>query len=87
LIALIKKKKIAFKISTGKLAGKGHIGRPWREWENNIKKDLKETGCEGVNRIQLTHDIKWWVVMNSVKNLLVPKTGSYFLTRQVTISF
>jgi hypothetical protein len=25
------------------------VGKPMHRWENNIKMDLKETGCEGVN--------------------------------------
>ena len=34
----------AFKILTGKLAGKRPLGRPRRSWEDNIRLDLKEMG-------------------------------------------
>ena len=32
----------AFKILTSKHAGKKHLGRPRRRWENNIRMDLEE---------------------------------------------
>jgi hypothetical protein len=32
---------------------KGRKGRPRRGWENNIKMDLKEIGCEDVDWIHL----------------------------------
>ena len=41
-IARIKEGRSAFKILTGKPAGKRALGRPCRGWEDNIRKDLKE---------------------------------------------
>jgi hypothetical protein len=32
------------------------LGRPRRRWENNIKADLKEVGCGGVDWIELAKD-------------------------------
>jgi len=32
--------------------GKRTCGRPKRRWEDNIKMDLQETGCEDVELIQ-----------------------------------
>jgi hypothetical protein len=32
----------------GKPEGKRPLGRPRRRWEDNIKMDLQEMGCEGV---------------------------------------
>jgi hypothetical protein len=40
-------------VLVGKCKGKSPLGRYRRRWKNNIKMDLKETGCEGVYRIQL----------------------------------
>jgi hypothetical protein len=34
--------------------GKGLLGKPRRRWEDNIKINLKEVGCEDVGWIHLT---------------------------------
>jgi hypothetical protein len=35
--------------------------------------ELRETGCKGVNWIQLSQDRdQWWVLVNMVVNLQVP---------------
>jgi hypothetical protein len=37
------------------------------------KMDLKETGCEGMDQIQLAQDrVQWWGLVNTVMNLWVP---------------
>jgi len=36
--------------------GKRPLGRPRRRWEDNIKMDLQEVGCEGVEWIELAQD-------------------------------
>jgi len=33
--------------------GKRPLGRPRRRWEDNIKIDLQEVGCEGMDWIEL----------------------------------
>jgi hypothetical protein len=37
----------------GKLEGKRPLGRPRRRWDDNIKMDLEEVGCEGMDCIEL----------------------------------
>ena len=32
------------------------LGRPRRRWEDNIKMDLLEVGCKGMDSIELTQD-------------------------------
>jgi hypothetical protein len=32
------------------------LGRSRRRWENNIKMDLQEVGCEGVGWIEMAQD-------------------------------
>ena len=42
-------------------------------WEDNIKIDLQEVGCEGMDWIELAHDRdRWRALVNAVLNLLVP---------------
>jgi hypothetical protein len=46
--------------------------RTRRRWEDNIKKDLRETGCEFVDWIHLAQDRdQWWAVVNIVMSLWV----------------
>ena len=56
-----------------KLSGKRPIRRPRRIWEDNIKMDLQEVGCRGVDRIELSQDVdRWRALLNAVINLRVP---------------
>jgi len=57
----------------GKAEGKGPLGRPRRRWEDSIKMDLQEVGCEGTDWIELAQDRdRWWALVNAVMNLRVP---------------
>jgi len=44
------------RVLVGKPEGKRPLGRPRRRWEDNIKMDLQELGCEGVDWIELAQD-------------------------------
>jgi hypothetical protein len=62
-----------YRILVGRPVGKRPLGRPRRRWEDNIKLDLKETGIDGVNWIQLAQDrVQWQAFVNTVMNLWVP---------------
>jgi len=37
----------------GKPEGKRQLGRPSRRWEDNVKMDFQEVGCEGMDWIDL----------------------------------
>ena len=57
----------------GKPEGKKSLGRPRRRWEDNIKMDLREVGCEGMDCIELAQDRdRWRALVNAVMNLRVP---------------
>jgi hypothetical protein len=63
----------AYKILVGKPERKRPLGRPGREWEDNIRMNLREIEWEGVNRIHLVQDRdQRWALVNTVMNLLVP---------------
>jgi len=49
------------------------LGRPKRSWEDNIKMDLREVGCGGIDWIDLAQDTyRWLALVNAVMNLRVP---------------
>ena len=57
----------------GKPEGKRPLGIPRRRWENNIKMDIQELGCGGVDWIEPAQvRDRWRVLVNAVMNLRVP---------------
>jgi hypothetical protein len=42
-----------YRVLVGKPEGKGPLGRPKHCWEDNIKMDLQEVGCRGMDCIEL----------------------------------
>jgi hypothetical protein len=49
------------------------LGRPRRRWEDNIKMDLQEVGCGGMDWIELAQARdRWRALVNAVMNLRVP---------------
>jgi hypothetical protein len=62
-----------FRVLVGRPEGERPLVRPRHRWENNIKVDLRETGIDGTNWIQLAQDrVQWWAFVNTVMNLQVP---------------
>ena len=60
-------------VLVGKPEGKRPFGRPKRRWEDNIKMDLQEVGCGGMNWIELAQDRDTWrALVNAVMNFQVP---------------
>jgi hypothetical protein len=57
------------------------IGRPRRRWEDNIKINLQEVGCGGIDWIYLALDMdRWRALVNAEMSLWVPQNAGNFLT-------
>jgi len=62
-----------YRILVGKPEGKRPLGRPRRRWEDNIRMDLQEVGCKGMDWIRLFQDRdRWRELVTAVMNIRVP---------------
>ena len=63
----------AFKVLTGRPAGKRPLGRPRRRWEDNIRMDLEEIGINAANWVDSAQDRDYCrALVNAAFNLRVP---------------
>jgi hypothetical protein len=61
-----------YMVLVGKPEEKRPLERPRHRWEGNIKMDVQEVGCGGMNWIGLTQDRdRWRAIVNAVMNLRV----------------
>jgi hypothetical protein len=62
-----------YRVLVGKHRIKRLLGRPTHRWEDNIKMDLQEVGCEVMDWIELAQDRdRWRALVDAVMNLRVP---------------
>jgi hypothetical protein len=62
----------AYRVLVGEPEGKEPSGRPRSRWEDNIKMDLQEVLCEGVDWIDLAQDRdRWRALVNGVMDFLI----------------
>jgi len=67
------KKRCICRISVGKPEGMRPLGSPRCRREGNIKMDLEEVGCEGIDWIDLAEDRdRWRALVNAAMSLRVP---------------
>jgi len=59
-----------FGVLVGEPEGKRPLGRPRRRWEDNIKMDLQEVECGGIELAQERD--RWRAHVKAVMKLLVP---------------
>jgi len=72
-VALCGERRGVYRVLEGKPEGKRPLGRTRRRWEDNIKMDLLEVGCGGVDWIELAQDReRWRALVNAVMNIRVP---------------
>ena len=72
-VARMGERRGIYSVLVGKPERKRPPGRPRRRWENNIKMDLQEVGCGGMDWIEVAKDRdRWGALVNAVMNLRVP---------------
>jgi hypothetical protein len=77
-----------YRILVGKHDRKRPLGKYRRRWKDNIRMDLQEVECGGLNWIELAQDRdRWRALVNVVMNLRVPQNVGNFLTSCKPISF
>ena len=77
-----------YRVLVGKPEGKRPLGRPRLRWEDNIKMDLQEEGCNCMDWVELAQDRdRWRALVNAVMNLRVPYNPGNFLTSSRQVSF
>jgi len=73
LVAFIGEMRALYRVLVRKLEEKRPLRRPRRRWEDNIKIDLQEVMCEGVDWIDVVQDRdSLWAFVNAVMNFRVP---------------
>ena len=72
-VARMGERRGVYRVWVRKPEGKRPLGRPRRTWEDNIKIDLQEVGCGGMDWIEMAQDRDMWrALMNAVMNIRVP---------------
>jgi hypothetical protein len=58
-----------YRVLVGRPDGKKALGKPGHRWEDNIKVDLQEAGCKGMNWISLGQNRdRWRPLVSEVMN-------------------
>jgi len=87
-VACMGDRRGVYMVLVGKPEGKRPLGRPRCRWEDNIKMDLQEVGCGGMDWIELAQDRnRWRQLVTAVVNHQVPNNIGNSLTSCKRVSF
>jgi hypothetical protein len=77
-VARMGERRGIYRVLVGQPEGKRLLGRPRRRWEDNIKMNLREVGCGGMEWIGLPQDRdRWRALVNAVMNFRLYKIGEF----------
>jgi len=71
-VARMGQRRGLYRALVGKPEGMRPLGRPRHRWEDNIKMDLQEVGCGGMDWIELAQDRdRWRALVKALMNFRV----------------
>ena len=69
-VARMGERRGVYRVLLWKPEGKSPLESPWHRWEDNIKMDLQEVGCGGMDWIEPAQDTdRWRALVSAVMNL------------------
>jgi hypothetical protein len=72
-VAPVEEERGVYRVLVGKPEEKRLMERPRHRWEDNIRMDLQEVGCGGMDCIGLNQDRdRWRDIVSALMNLRVP---------------
>ena len=72
-VARMVERRGVYRVLVGKSEGNSSLGRLRRRWKDNIKMDLQEVGCGGMDWIDVAQGRNVWrALVNAVMNRQVP---------------
>jgi len=74
---------VVYRVLVGKPEGKRPLGRPKHRWEDNIKIDLQEEGCGGMDWIELAQDRDRW---RALVNAALTRNSDFGIERAETVA-
>ena len=69
-VARMGERRGVYGVLVGKPERKRSLGIPRRRWEDNIRMDLQEVGCGGMDWIELAQDRDRWRALVNAGNFL-----------------
>ena len=72
-VARMGERRDVYRVLVGKPEGRRRLWRRRRRWEDNIKMDLQDVGCGGMDWIELAQNRdRWRALVTAVMNLWFP---------------
>ena len=72
-VARMRERRNVYRVLVGNPEAKRPLGKSRRRWEDNIKMDLQDVGCDGMDWIELAQDRdRWRSLVNGLMILRVP---------------